>query len=45
MSQLSAVATIDPPAGMTPDEPGMARNLIGGQWQETGAWRDDIPTR
>jgi len=43
MSQLSAFATIDPTAGMTPDEPGMARNLIGGQWQETGAWRDDIP--
>ncbi len=43
MSQLNAFATIDPTAGMTPEKPGIARNLVGGEWHEGSAWRDDIP--
>ncbi|MCG8371595.1 MAG: aldehyde dehydrogenase family protein [Proteobacteria bacterium] len=37
-----AFATVDPFAGMTGSEPGRLRNLVGGQWVDAGAWRDDI---
>ncbi len=43
MSRLPAFATVDPFDGMTPQQPGLARNLLGGRWLENAAFRDDLP--
>ena len=37
-----AFPTVDPFAGMTGDTPGKLQNLVGGQWADVGAYRDDI---
>ena len=36
-------ATVDPFEGMTPDEPGIVRNLFDGEWHTAPAARDDLP--
>ena len=36
-------ATVDPFAGMTGSNPGKLQNLVGGQWVDVDAYRDDIP--
>ncbi len=36
-------ATVDPFDGMTADNPGIVRNLVGGEWQTVAKTRDDIP--
>jgi 1-pyrroline-5-carboxylate dehydrogenase len=43
MSRLPAFATVDPHHGMNADQPGIARNLLGGQWCEADRFREDIP--
>ena len=43
MSRLPAFATVDPHHGMNASQPGIARNLLGGQWQEAEHFRADIP--
>jgi 1-pyrroline-5-carboxylate dehydrogenase len=37
-----AFATVDPFAGMTGDHPGKLQNLVGGQWVDVAAYREDI---
>ena len=36
-----AFATVDPFAGMTGDSPGKLQNLVGGQWVDVAAYRND----
>ena len=36
-------ATVDPFDGMNPGNPGIVRNLVGGEWVLAPATRDDIP--
>ena len=43
MSVIPSFATVDPFDGMTPSEPGIVRNLVGGEWQDGENFRDDIP--
>jgi 1-pyrroline-5-carboxylate dehydrogenase len=43
MTQIPAFATLDPFNGLSPDEPGLVHNLLGGSWHQTSACRDDIP--
>lgn len=43
MASLPVFATLDPFDGMTPDAPGVLRNLLDGQWVDGGGFRDDIP--
>jgi 1-pyrroline-5-carboxylate dehydrogenase len=43
MSHLPAFATVDPQHGMNADQPGVARNLLGGCWLDTAQFREDIP--
>jgi 1-pyrroline-5-carboxylate dehydrogenase len=43
MSKVPGFASIDPFRGMSTAEPGIVRNLLGGQWLESSPVRDDIP--
>ena len=43
MSVIPSFATVNPFDGMTPSEPGIVRNLVGGEWQDGENFRDDIP--
>ncbi len=43
MSQIPSFATMDPFTGMTPDNPGVARNLVGGPWVDGDQFLPDIP--
>jgi len=43
MSVIPPFATVDPLNGMTSDEPGIARNLLRGEWMEGERFRQDIP--
>ena len=43
MSKIPSFATIDPFDGMTPDDPGVARNLVGGAWQEGNQFMPNVP--
>lgn len=43
MSFVPPYATVDPFNGMTPDEPGVVRNLLRGEWLEGDRFRPDIP--
>jgi 1-pyrroline-5-carboxylate dehydrogenase len=43
MSGKPAFATVDPHQGMNASQPGVARNLLGGLWQEAKSYRADIP--
>jgi 1-pyrroline-5-carboxylate dehydrogenase len=43
MSGMPAFATVDPHQGMNASQPGVARNLLGGLWQEAEGYREDIP--
>ena len=43
MSALPRFATVDPFTGMVESSPGLVRNLLLGTWQESQAFRDDIP--
>ena len=38
-----AFATVDPFHGMNADQPGEARNLLGGAWLEAAPARPDLP--
>jgi len=42
-SSIPVFATIDPLDGMTPDQPGIVRNLLAGAWHESASLREDIP--
>ena len=43
MTQVPDFATVDPFEGMTATEPGIVRNLLAGEWQDSTKIRDDIP--
>jgi len=43
MSQIPSFATIDPFNGMTPDKPGIARNLVAGSWVDGSQFLPDLP--
>ena len=43
MSRIPGFTTIDPFYGMTPAEPGIVRNLLGGEWLDGENFREDIP--
>ena len=43
MSTVPAFATLDPFEGMTERNPGVAWNLVNGEWQTSEEWRDDLP--
>jgi len=43
MSRISSFATIDPFDGMTPDNPGVARNLVAGSWVDGNEFLPNIP--
>ena len=40
--QWKSFATVDPFDGMTAKDPGVLKNLAGGQWQDVPAYREDI---
>ncbi len=39
---VAAFATVDPVNGMTGRSPGQCLNLVHGEWNAAGTWRDDI---
>lgn len=43
MAQIPSFASVDPFDGMTPGNPGVVRNLVGGEWLAAERLRDDIP--
>lgn len=43
MSKIPSFATIDPFDGMTPENPGEARNLVAGAWQEGSQFLPNVP--
>jgi len=43
MSRLPDFASVDPFRGMTPAQPGVVRNLVGGKWRDAQRHREDIP--
>ena len=43
MSRLPAFATVDPINGMNAEDPGVARNLLAGEWRDAERFREDIP--
>jgi len=43
MSHVTEFATVDPFDGMTAAEPGIVRNLVGGDWDDGKNHRNDIP--
>ena len=43
MAQVPGFATVDPFDGMTATQPGIARNLLAGEWVDGGKARADIP--
>lgn len=43
MPQVPDFATVDPFSGMTADNPGAVRNLVGGKWLDAPLIRKDIP--
>ncbi len=43
MQKPPVFATVDPFHGMTADDPGVVRNLLGGAWAEVEQVRQDLP--
>ena len=43
MSEIPPFATVDPFDGMNEKNPGLVRNLLGGQWRDGTNFRNDIP--
>ena len=43
MSRFPSFATIDPFDGMTPDNPGVARNLVAGSWLDSSQFLANVP--
>lgn len=43
MTQIPGFATVDPYDGMTAASPGIAQNLLAGEWVDGGKIRNDIP--